>query len=53
VAFYLSDLSVARDRFIAPSIENKVWGWPLYFGAQMVLASAAWSRAPCYPSTSR
>ncbi|MBK6530584.1 MAG: lysoplasmalogenase [Deltaproteobacteria bacterium] len=41
VAFYLSDLSVARDRFIAPGWNNKLWGWPLYFGAQLVLAWCA------------
>lgn len=38
VGFYLSDLSVARDRFVAPGWDNKLWGWPLYFGAQCVLA---------------
>lgn len=41
VAFYLSDLSVARDRFIAPGWNNKLWGWPLYFGAQLVLGYCA------------
>ena len=41
VAFYLSDLSVARDRFVAPGWTNKLWGWPLYFGAQLVLAYCA------------
>lgn len=39
VAFYLSDLSVARDRFVAPGFANKLWGWPLYFGAQLVFAA--------------
>lgn len=39
VMFYLSDLSVARDRFVAPGFSNKLWGWPLYFGAQLLLAS--------------
>lgn len=39
LAFYLSDLSVARDRFVAPGFDNKLWGWPLYFGAQLVLAA--------------
>lgn len=39
VGFYLSDLSVARDRFVAPGFANRVWGLPLYFGAQLVLAS--------------
>ena len=39
VAFYLSDLSVARDRFLAPGFDNKLWGWPLYFGAQLIFAA--------------
>lgn len=41
VAFYLSDLSVARDRFVAPGFANRVWGLPLYFFAQLLLASQA------------
>ncbi len=41
IAFYLSDLSVARDRFIATTWTNKLWGWPLYFGAQLILAWCA------------
>lgn len=41
VAFYLSDLSVARDRFVSSGWSNKAWGWPLYFGAQLVLAWCA------------
>ncbi len=41
VAFYLSDLSVARDRFVAQGFGNKLWGWPLYFGAQLVFAATA------------
>ncbi len=39
LAFYLSDLSVARDRFVSPGFDNKLWGWPLYFGAQLILAA--------------
>lgn len=39
VAFYVSDLSVARDRFVAPGFVNKTWGWPLYFGAQLIFAA--------------
>ena len=39
VAFYLSDLSVARDRFVKQEFGNKLWGWPLYFGAQLVFAA--------------
>jgi uncharacterized membrane protein YhhN len=38
-AFYLSDLAVARERFVHKSFTNKLWGLPLYFGAQLVLAS--------------
>jgi uncharacterized membrane protein YhhN len=37
--FYLSDLSVARDRFLKPSFVNRVWGLPAYYGAQLLLAS--------------
>jgi uncharacterized membrane protein YhhN len=40
VAFFLSDLAVARERFVTNTVMNKVWGLPLYFGAQ--LAFAAW-----------
>jgi uncharacterized membrane protein YhhN len=39
LAFYLSDLAVARERFVAKGFDNKLWGLPLYFGAQLVLAS--------------
>jgi uncharacterized membrane protein YhhN len=38
VAFYLSDLSVARDRFVHKSFANRLWGLPLYYGAQLILA---------------
>lgn len=37
-AFYLSDLAVARDRFVASRFSNRAWGLPLYFGAQLLLA---------------
>ncbi|MFC1720272.1 lysoplasmalogenase [Pseudomonadota bacterium] len=36
--FLLSDLAVARDRFIAPGFINRAWGLPVYFCGQMVLA---------------
>lgn len=39
VGFYLSDLAVARDRFIAHGFANRAWGLPLYFYAQLALAS--------------
>lgn len=41
VGFALSDLSVARDRFVAPGFVNGAWGLPLYFAAQLVLAYSA------------
>jgi uncharacterized membrane protein YhhN len=36
--FLLSDLAVARDRFITPGFINRAWGLPVYFCGQMVLA---------------
>jgi uncharacterized membrane protein YhhN len=36
--FLLSDLSVARDRFIADGFINRAWGLPMYFCGQLVLA---------------
>lgn len=38
--FYLSDLSVARDKFVHPGFSNKLWGWPLYYAAQLLLAAS-------------
>lgn len=40
LAFYLSDLSVARDRFVHESFVNRLWGLPLYYAAQLALASS-------------
>lgn len=37
-AFYLSDLSVARDRFVAPAFINRLWGLPVYYLAQLLFA---------------
>jgi hypothetical protein len=37
--FAISDLSVARDRFVARAFVNRLWGLPLYFAAQLILAS--------------
>jgi uncharacterized membrane protein YhhN len=36
--FLMSDLAVARDRFIARGFVNRAWGLPVYFCAQIVLA---------------
>jgi uncharacterized membrane protein YhhN len=38
VGFYLSDLAVARDRFVESVFVNRLWGLPLYYGAQLALA---------------
>lgn len=41
VLFYLSDLSVARDRFVARSFVNRAWGLPAYYAGQVLMAWAA------------
>lgn len=38
IAFAVSDLSVARERFVQPAFANLLWGLPLYYAAQLVLA---------------
>lgn len=38
VLFYLSDLAVARDKFVAPGFGNRLWGLPVYYVAQLLLA---------------
>ena len=38
MSFYLSDLAVARDRFIGENLGNRLWGLPAYYGAQILLA---------------
>jgi hypothetical protein len=46
IAFTASDISVARDRFVQPGFVNRVWGLPLYYFAQVLLAlSPAWLAA--------
>ena len=41
VLFYASDIAVARNQFVAPGVVNRVWGVPLYYLAQLLLASTA------------
>ena len=41
VLFWASDLTVARDRFVAPGWINRAVGLPLYYGAQLLLATVA------------
>ena len=43
LAFYVSDIFVARDRFASPGLINRYLGLPLYFGGQLLLAWAAGS----------
>lgn len=38
VMFYASDLSVAIGQFVQPDFPNYVWGLPLYYGGQILLA---------------
>jgi uncharacterized membrane protein YhhN len=42
VMFTASDIAVVRDRFIAKGLVNRLWGLPLYYAAQLVIA---WSIA--------
>ena len=38
VMFAASDIFVARDRFVSPSVTNRLWGLPLYYAAQLIFA---------------
>jgi uncharacterized membrane protein YhhN len=38
LSFYLSDLSVARDRFVQQDFFNRLWGLPAYYLGQLCLA---------------
>lgn len=40
LAFAASDVSVARDRFVAAGFVNAAWGLPLYYAAQLLLAGS-------------
>ncbi len=44
VLFYLSDLFVARDRFVRRAFMNRALGLPLYYAGQLMLAFTAGSR---------
>lgn len=44
LAFFASDVSVARDRFVSPGFINKAWGLPAYYAGQLLFAwSTVWS----------
>jgi uncharacterized membrane protein YhhN len=38
VLFYLSDVTVARDRFVSPGFANRLVGLPVYYAGQFLLA---------------
>ena len=40
ILFAVSDVSVARDRFVSRDIVNKAWGLPLYYIAQLLFAAS-------------
>ena len=40
VLFYLSDICVARERFVTPSPAHTYVGLPLYYLGQMLLAAS-------------
>jgi uncharacterized membrane protein YhhN len=37
--FYLSDVSVAKNRFVRRSFLNKAWGLPFYYAGQFLIAA--------------
>ena len=39
LAFTASDVSVARDRFVRHEFMNRAWGLPLYYAAQLLIAT--------------
>ncbi len=39
LSFTASDISVARDRFVRHQFINRAWGLPLYYSAQLLLAT--------------
>lgn len=40
-AFYLSDIAVARERFVSHQSTDKLWGLPLYYVGQTLIALSA------------
>jgi uncharacterized membrane protein YhhN len=41
--FFVSDLAVARDKFVGASFINRAWGLPAYYAGQLLIA---WSLSP-------
>ena len=44
VMFAVSDIFVARERFVSSSVANKLWGLPLYYAAQLLFALSTQSQ---------
>lgn len=44
--FWVSDLAVARRQFVDPSPASTVWGLPLYYAGQLVLAASIATSLP-------
>jgi uncharacterized membrane protein YhhN len=38
--FFVSDLAVARDKFVQKAFVNRAWGLPAYYAAQLLIASS-------------
>ncbi len=38
VMFTVSDIAVVRNRFVSPGFVNRLWGLPLYYAAQLIIA---------------
>ena len=36
--FAASDIAIVRNRFVAPGFVNRLWGLPLYYAAQLIIA---------------
>jgi len=36
--FFVSDLAVARDKFVSKNVVNRMWGLPTYFAGQLLIA---------------
>ena len=43
VLFFISDLAVARDKFVEKGFSNRAWGLPTYYAGQLFIA---WSLMP-------
>jgi uncharacterized membrane protein YhhN len=38
ILFFISDLAVARDKFVASGFTNRAWGLPCYYAGQLLIA---------------